>query len=168
MQQSVIILGMHRSGASAMAGALRVLGVEFGPSPTPADEGGSPEGAGEHPEIVQRHDHLLTALRRGWDDPRGLPKQWRTGESAQAARQELAGLVEGTRQEQLRAQRALHVARLKEHEATRQVIAGVVADMPKLAQPAVFWELLRDLGERNERMYLDWLDEAMATVEAMQ
>ncbi len=69
---------------------------------------------------------------------------------------------------QLRAQRALHVARLKEHEATRQVIAGVVAEIPKLERPAVFWELLRDLGERNERMYLDWLDEAMATVEAMQ
>ena len=48
------------------------------------------------------------------------------------------------------------------------MIAGVVAEIPKLERPAVFWELLRDLGERNERMYLDWLDEAMATVEAMQ
>jgi len=69
---------------------------------------------------------------------------------------------------QLRAQLELHRAQLAAHEETRAMIAAVAAEEPRLERAAVFWELLRDLGERNERMYVDWLEGAIETVEEME
>ena len=69
---------------------------------------------------------------------------------------------------QLRAQLALHRAELATHEQTRQMIAAVAAQEPHLERSAVFWELVRDLGERNERMYVDWLEGAIETVGEME
>lgn len=48
------------------------------------------------------------------------------------------------------------------------MIAAVAADQPQLERPAVFWELVRDLGERNERMYVDWLEGAIDTVGSLE
>jgi hypothetical protein len=47
------------------------------------------------------------------------------------------------------------------------MIAAVAAQEPHLERSAVFWELVRDLGERNERMYVDWLEAAIETVGRM-
>ena len=65
---------------------------------------------------------------------------------------------------QLRAQIELHREQLGTHEQTRAMIAEVASKEPRLKRAAVFWELVRDLGERNERMYVDWLEEAIETV----
>jgi len=65
---------------------------------------------------------------------------------------------------QLHAQLDLHRRELAAHVETREMIAAVAASEPRLERPAVFWELVRDLGERNERMYVDWLEEAIETV----
>ena len=48
------------------------------------------------------------------------------------------------------------------------MIAAVVAQEPRLERAALFWELVRDLGERNERMYVDWLERAIETVGALE
>jgi DNA-binding PadR family transcriptional regulator len=69
---------------------------------------------------------------------------------------------------QLRAQLELHRAQLAAHDETRQMIAAVAAQEPRLERSAVFWELVRNLGERNERMYVDWLEQAIETVEGMK
>ncbi len=69
---------------------------------------------------------------------------------------------------QLRSQLVLHRAQLAGHDETKRMIAAVAAQEPRLKRAAVFWELVRDLGERNERMYVDWLEEAISTVEAME
>ena len=69
---------------------------------------------------------------------------------------------------QLRTQLELHRAQLAGHDETKRMIDAVVAQEPRLERAAVFWELVRDLGERNERMYVDWLEEAVSTVEAMK
>jgi DNA-binding PadR family transcriptional regulator len=68
---------------------------------------------------------------------------------------------------QLHAQLGLHRQQLARYRETRDVIAGV-ALKPQLERPAVFWELVRELGERNERMYVDWLEKAIETVEGME
>ena len=68
----------------------------------------------------------------------------------------------------LRVQLELHRSQLAAHEETRQVIASVADQEPRLERSAVFWELVRDLGERNERMYIDWLEDAIATVGRME
>ncbi|MHC4219272.1 MAG: sulfotransferase family protein, partial [Planctomycetota bacterium] len=93
MQQGVIILGMHRSGTSAVAATMRLLGADLGPSLMPAHEAENPKGFFEHVEIVQCHERLLAALGRGWDDPRSISKQCLATGSAQDARQELTALL---------------------------------------------------------------------------
>ncbi len=69
---------------------------------------------------------------------------------------------------QLRAQLELHREQLAAHDQTRAMIAEVAAKEPRLERSAVFWELVRDLGERNERMYVDWLEHSIETVEEIK
>src|SRR4029077_18541764 len=74
-RKAVVVLGMHRSGTSALCGALDVLGVNFGKHLVPANEA-NPKGFWEHLEIVGFHDDLLRALGSHWDDDRPLPADW--------------------------------------------------------------------------------------------
>ena len=69
---------------------------------------------------------------------------------------------------QLRSQLVLHRRQLERYEETRGTIAGVVEQHPHLERAATFWELVRDLGERNERMYVEWLGDAIRTMEDAQ
>ena len=75
-QQAIIVLGMHRSGTSAVTGALQRLGVELGADLMPAQTGVNERGFWEHSAIVDLHDGLLDALEYTWDDVRPLPAKW--------------------------------------------------------------------------------------------
>jgi len=72
---AVIVLGMHRSGTSALAGMLDILGVQFGKSLLEAGAD-NPKGFWEHLEILDIHERLLALLGSSWDDPRPLPASW--------------------------------------------------------------------------------------------
>ncbi|WP_447585099.1 glycosyltransferase [Pseudoxanthomonas mexicana] len=83
---------MHRSGTSAVTGALRLQGVELGtelmqPGPD------NPKGFWEHAGVVAIHDQLLAALDRSWNDPRPLPPHWLQSDAAQAAAGKLEALL---------------------------------------------------------------------------
>lgn len=67
---------MHRSGTSALAGVLSLLGIQPGDSLMPAVEDINPKGFWEHAEIVSIHDRLLEDLNSSWDDESPLPDQW--------------------------------------------------------------------------------------------
>jgi len=73
---SLVVLGIHRSGTSALAGVLSLLGIELGDALMPAMEGINPKGFWEHAEIVSIHDQLLDVLGSSWDDESPLPDQW--------------------------------------------------------------------------------------------
>jgi hypothetical protein len=60
---------MHRSGTSALAGALARLGVALGDRLLDGGED-NPDGYYEHREIVAVHDDLASQRGRTWDDPR--------------------------------------------------------------------------------------------------
>lgn len=82
----LLVLGMHRSGTSAMAGALAQLGVEFGDRLLPASDD-NPKGYFEHADIWRHDQDLLEALGSDWDDPAALPLHWeRTPAAREAAR----------------------------------------------------------------------------------
>ncbi len=66
----LIVLGMHRSGTSAVAGALSILGVELGEPLMPPRDGENTRGYFEHLEIYDFHQRLLEALGVSWDDLR--------------------------------------------------------------------------------------------------
>lgn len=72
----IIVLGMHRSGTSALTGVLSMLGPDPGPSLMPAQEGMNPKGFWEHEDIVAIHDRLLEAMGSFWHDERDLPENW--------------------------------------------------------------------------------------------
>ncbi len=73
---AIIVLGMHRSGTSAMAGVLAYAGVDFGDRLYTAQEHVNDRGFWEHGPIVDCHDELLLELASSWDDPRPLPDNW--------------------------------------------------------------------------------------------
>jgi len=73
---AVLILGMHRSGTSALSGMAGLLGITPGDILLPAVEDVNPKGFWEHAEIVSIHNQLLEAFDSSWDDDRLLPEEW--------------------------------------------------------------------------------------------
>ena len=71
---AVIVLGMHRSGTSALAGLLHELGLAMGPSLMPGRADENEKGFWEHEKIVSIHDRLLAYFGSGWSDPMPLPQ----------------------------------------------------------------------------------------------
>jgi glycosyltransferase involved in cell wall biosynthesis len=82
IRQAIIVLGMHRSGTSALAGALGMLGMRL-PTvllPTTAD---NPKGYFESGRIVAIHDRLLVAAGTNWSGVESLTEDWfRTAEAS--------------------------------------------------------------------------------------
>lgn len=75
----LMILGMHRSGTSVLAGTCRLLGADLGDRMMGAGQD-NVMGFWEHEEIVRIHDALLERLGFSWDDVRALPEKWWTYE----------------------------------------------------------------------------------------
>ncbi len=65
-RQALIVLGMHRSGTSALTGLLQRLGVQGPHTPIPADEH-NPLGYGESHTIASFHERLLESSGSRWD-----------------------------------------------------------------------------------------------------
>ncbi len=70
--RSLIVLGMHRGGTSALAGVLSRLGVDLGTHLLPATPFNA-AGYFEDVDVVGLHDRVLWALGRTWHDVRPLP-----------------------------------------------------------------------------------------------
>jgi hypothetical protein len=92
MQKAVIITGMHRSGTSAVSGALAQMDVDFGKNLTSPSRH-NPKGYFEHPEIVALHDSLLQALGSCWDDYLALPSGWAANEITREIRSSLIAIL---------------------------------------------------------------------------
>jgi O-antigen biosynthesis protein len=89
---ALVVLGMHRSGTSALTGMLHRLGVALGDRLMAATPD-NPRGYWEHGDIVAIHERLMTALGWGWDDIRSLPRGFELQEPAQAARRALTAIL---------------------------------------------------------------------------
>lgn len=90
---ALLVLGMHRSGTSALTGALSLAGANPGPSLMPAVAEVNPKGFWEHQEIVAIHENLLAALNSGWDDERPLPDGWWDSQKVLPFRSELLAIL---------------------------------------------------------------------------
>ena len=83
---------MHRSGTSAVAGALNLCGFELGSNlMKPASD--NPKGFWEHAGVVEIHERLLDALDRSWNDPRQMPDRWWLQHAATQAARSLEELL---------------------------------------------------------------------------
>ncbi|WP_193603591.1 hypothetical protein [Pseudomonas fluorescens] len=88
----VIVLGMHRSGTSAIAAGLEQLGLTMGSSLYQGDEW-NPKGYFEERQVVEFNNRLLTSLDRRWDSP--LPPELVGGDRWQEYIDEAVELVQG-------------------------------------------------------------------------
>jgi GT2 family glycosyltransferase len=90
---AVIVLGMHRSGTSALTGVLRHLGLVLGNRMMAASKD-NPQGYWEHFDIVRVDDDLLHAVDRRWDDIRPMPEGWERSALALRAATRLQEILE--------------------------------------------------------------------------
>ncbi len=72
---AVLVLGMHRSGTSALARSLNLAGVELGDDLLPA-AADNEQGFWEHRQIQFIHDRIYEALGRDWTHVSPLPPAW--------------------------------------------------------------------------------------------
>lgn len=81
----VLVIGMHRSGTSALAGALEAMGLEAGPSDDlmEGDEG-NPRGYFELRTVAALNDEILAHYRGRWDSPPVMVPAWEHDEAAAA------------------------------------------------------------------------------------
>ena len=88
----VVVLGMHRSGTSLVAGCLQRLGVDFGPRLMPPNAD-NPRGYFEHNDVVNLHDRVLLALNRSWDETAPFPDGWWQDERLKSHHAEMLGIL---------------------------------------------------------------------------
>jgi hypothetical protein len=90
MKPLICVIGMHRSGTSAVAGCLKLAGVDFGPEPLlMAPSPANPKGYFENLEVVGIHERLLRGLGGRWDEPK-LRGAWAATLPAQQAQKAIA------------------------------------------------------------------------------
>lgn len=90
---AVVILGMHRSGTSALTRVCNILGVDLSDNLLPPAEGNNETGFWEHLDAVVTNEELLVAFDMFWDDPRALPGGWTETEAAKAARKKILSFL---------------------------------------------------------------------------
>ena len=74
-RRALLILGMHRSGTSAVTRVVNMLGADIGDNLIPPGDD-NPTGFWEHAEVVQINEELLKGLGRTWYDMRDMSQGW--------------------------------------------------------------------------------------------
>lgn len=87
-----LVLGMHRSGTSAVAGLLDHLGV-----PTPGEllppRPDNPKGFFENKAVYEFHDRVLAHFGSAWDDPMPVSLAFVDGPAGEGFVDELMGII---------------------------------------------------------------------------
>lgn len=89
---ALVVLGMHRSGTSALTRVLSLHGLatsrgEMGARPD------NPRGFWEPPAVQQFNDRILAAIGSSWDDPGLLPRPLLPMRTLAAARREARAIL---------------------------------------------------------------------------
>lgn len=87
-----MVLGMHRSGTSALTGSLNLCGFEVGQHLL-APGTDNPKGFWENARVVDFHDKVLNTIGRTWYDPRPMPKGWQHRDEVMALLPELKSIL---------------------------------------------------------------------------
>ncbi|MHC4140712.1 MAG: glycosyltransferase, partial [Planctomycetota bacterium] len=93
--EALLILGMHRSGTSALARVVNLLGAQLGSRLLDPQTGVNEQGFWEHADVVSGHEALLGDLGSAWYDIRPLPADWEQRPATERMEKRIAGLLEG-------------------------------------------------------------------------
>ncbi len=88
-RKAVLVLGMHRSGTSALAGTLSILGCDLPATPMKADPN-NPKGYFESSKFHVLHDQLLHSAGSSWDDWLPVNQGWFESARAEEYRDRIA------------------------------------------------------------------------------
>src|ERR1043165_10281978 len=84
-RQAILVLGMHRSGTSALSGVVCALGAAAPNNLLPANFA-NPTGYWESLPLVQADNELLASAHSSWDDWRQLDPRWYESDEARGFR----------------------------------------------------------------------------------
>jgi len=85
MGRNVVVIGMHRSGTSAMTNAIRLLGCSIGDTVDfSSPKRWNPEGNWEHLRLIERNESILNLHGGTWFAPPRLSRDWARQPRAQA------------------------------------------------------------------------------------
>ncbi len=93
-RQALLVLGMHRSGTSALALALERLGWNPGNELLDSQAEINERGFGENRAVVELNEKLLTHFDRQWYQLSPLPAGWEEGDEAQGWGDEAAAIID--------------------------------------------------------------------------
>jgi hypothetical protein len=89
----LIVLGMHRSGTSALAGTLARLGASA-PATAMPESPDNPVGYYESIAFMDLNERVLASAGSSWDDWRPIPADWFAGNDADLLRAEVPPLLQ--------------------------------------------------------------------------
>src|SRR5262245_41143141 len=76
-RQAILVLGMHRSGTSALTRVFSLLGADLPKNLMAAAPSSNETGHWESLDLFVIHDELLTSAGSRWDDWRAFNPDWR-------------------------------------------------------------------------------------------
>lgn len=91
-RRAILIVGMHRSGTSALTRVINLHGVPLGRQLLEAAFDNE-AGFWENQAVVHLHERLLEHLGSSWDDPRELPSGWLEEAEAAGFREALVAVI---------------------------------------------------------------------------
>jgi len=91
-RRCILVLGMHRSGTSALTGMLGLLGASL-PRETMPPAADNPRGYWESPRLARFNNRLLLSAGTRWNDERVIPAAWFAEPAREADRAEAVQLL---------------------------------------------------------------------------
>ncbi len=89
----ILVLGMHRSGTSALTRVISLRGIGLPDNLMPPVEGVNAAGFWESDDIVALHERVLAAAGLSWQSQQAFPSGWLQSEKIQPFREELKALL---------------------------------------------------------------------------
>ncbi len=93
-RQAILVLGMHRSGTSAITRVLSLLGADLPTELLEPVPGVNDTGFWESAKLVDIHDRMLAAAGSAWDDPREFPAAFFETAAGKSFSDEILGVLE--------------------------------------------------------------------------
>ena len=90
--KAILVLGMHRSGTSALTRVFNLLGADL-PGNIMGPGVGNDTGHWESTDIANIHDEMLHAAGSSWHDWRKITPDWMESSLAEAARERLLAVI---------------------------------------------------------------------------
>ena len=90
---ALVVVGMHRSGTSAISRVLNLLGADM-PKKLLPPRSSNPAGFWESKDVMILHDKILSGAGTSWDDPGFLPAFWDSKEYLEAYQKKFAEIIE--------------------------------------------------------------------------